>query len=356
MSLPLTAGKKSESRSGRWDLRGLTRETNRFAAIPASSSRLVADALADSLAALPPSLHEPARFHFAKPGKLLRGQLAVTSALALGWHESQALAWATSVELLHNASLIHDDICDRDLNRRGQESVLRRYGEAVALCLGDYLIARAFAKAAEAHPQLTVLVSQAMGTLAGGQAAEFTTVGYPGLQAYTRIAIAKTAPLLSLAVTGSLALAGQQESCRAVDHYFGQAALCFQIINDLNNFSGDDGANNPCSDLANCRPNAVISCFRDSLPEQQCCLFELWAERIRSGSLIADTVETRAWWHSIRESGAFTATADFLQDCHAEAGVALLALDETLQSTLQPMHAWLQQQLSRQNAVRRQPE
>lgn len=355
MTLQTPVGTPSITRVLRRSLHSTPRETNRFA-LPTPDGSAVARALVDCLATVPAALHEPARFHFAKRGKLLRGQLAYTSALAFDLSPAQALAWATSVELLHNASLVHDDICDRDLNRRGQESVLRRYGEAVALCLGDFLIAKSFAKAAEADPRLVPVVSEAMSTLAGGQAAEFTTVGYPGLELYTRIAIHKTAPLLSLAVIGNLVLARQEQERSAVERYFEQAALCFQIINDLNNFSGEDGANNPCSDLANCRPNAVIACFHDGLPPQQRCLFALWAEKIRGGTLIADTVETRAWWHSIRESQAFADTFTYLRRAFDDADVARRTLDSKLQQTLQPMQTWLERQLARLEGVRGQPE
>lgn len=355
MTLRLPEASSISPSTPRHSLRPVLHETNRFAN-EAARPHTVAKALADCLADVPPSLHEPARFHFLKLGKLLRGHLAYHSALAMGLGERKALAWATSVELLHNASLIHDDVCDRDLTRRGQESVLRRFGEAVALCLGDYLIAKAYAKASEADGQLPLLVSQTICSLAGGQAAEFHSVGYPGLRDYTRIAIHKTAPLLGLAVIGNLLVSHQQHQRTAVEHYFEQAALCFQIINDLGNFSGDDGANNPCSDLANCRPNAVIACFRDSLPATTRCLFELWAEKIRGGTLIADTVETRAWWHQIRESSAFADTTAMLTTSFAEAGRALCGLDDTLQQTLQPIQLWLQQHVARIDAAGCRPE
>ena len=61
-----------------------------------------------------------------------------------------ALHWAVAIEVLHNASLIHDDICDGDQLRRGRPAVWSKYGRDVALTLGDWLVALSFELAAEA--------------------------------------------------------------------------------------------------------------------------------------------------------------------------------------------------------------
>jgi geranylgeranyl pyrophosphate synthase len=301
----------------------------------------VAQALTQALTDLPASLKEPARFHFMKLGKLLRGTVAYQTATVFGLPADIAGNWSVAVELLHNASLIHDDICDGDLHRRGQESVSRKYGSAVALCLGDYLIAKAFATAAKIDDQLPNLLSNSIITLTEGQAGEFMFVGYPGWNKYKNIATSKTAPLLSLSVMGVLILSGSQIKNETIESYFNDAALCFQIINDLNNFSGEDGANNPCSDLLNCRPNAVLACYRDSLSMDELAHFENWAMDIRSGALIADTVKTRSWWHKIRNSEAFSVTKKQLQIHFQKCESRLETLDTINRVSLEPIHTWL---------------
>ncbi|MDG1317095.1 MAG: polyprenyl synthetase family protein, partial [Paracoccaceae bacterium] len=60
------------------------------------------------------SLAEAARHHFAKPGKMLRAKMALRAAKILKIDAAAALHWAVAIEVLHNASLIHDDICDGD--------------------------------------------------------------------------------------------------------------------------------------------------------------------------------------------------------------------------------------------------
>lgn len=84
------------------------------------------------------TLSSAARYHFAQPGKMLRGKMAVHSAELLKVNDTASLYWAAAIETLHNASLIHDDICDDDLIRRNQPSIWSKYGKNVALTLGDW--------------------------------------------------------------------------------------------------------------------------------------------------------------------------------------------------------------------------
>ena len=136
---------------------------------------------ADYLNMVPPALREASKFHLAQPGKQLRGVIAYQSAQYFGVSSERALGWAAAVELLHNASLIHDDICDGDLQRRGRDTVFKRFGESIAICLGDYYIGTAFgilAKIDAPAPCIGVF-AQHMQAIIGGQASEFVFIGYP---------------------------------------------------------------------------------------------------------------------------------------------------------------------------------
>ena len=63
-------------------------------------------------------LHEIANFHFKDFGKLIRGSSALAISNAVNLNFEASINWALSVELLHNASLVHDDVCDKDSHRR----------------------------------------------------------------------------------------------------------------------------------------------------------------------------------------------------------------------------------------------
>ena len=78
------------------------------------------------------------------PGKMLRSMLSLLMAGALGKVNESSVRYAAATELLHNATLLHDDVVDEASERRGQASVNAVYGNKVAVLLGDYLV--------DAHP------------------------------------------------------------------------------------------------------------------------------------------------------------------------------------------------------------
>lgn len=85
--------------------------------------------------------------HYAttRTGKMLRPRMLLQAAATLGdtcFHSHRTLLLAVCVEMLHNASLLHDDVIDRADNRRGQPSVNAQWGNAVAVLVGDYLLAQ----------------------------------------------------------------------------------------------------------------------------------------------------------------------------------------------------------------------
>ena len=112
------------------------------------------------------SLGLAARYHFKNPGKSFRAQLALSTGFSLGLNPLDNLHWAAACELLHNASLIHDDISDASTHRRGQESIHLHFGPDMALCLGDWMVAKAFELGARnthhSGGALVALLAQAM--------------------------------------------------------------------------------------------------------------------------------------------------------------------------------------------------
>ncbi len=319
----------------------------RLASAPVDLNERLSQAFKNVVATAPAALREPARDHFAKAGKHLRGKLAYSAACLYGASPETAISWATAVELLHNASLVHDDLCDKDSKRRGQRTTFRQYGEAAAVCLGDFLIAKAYEYGACASSATLPHLSASIATLVGGQAAEFCNAGYPDWATYEQIAIDKTAPLLSLTILGAAAIQQQPVPVTPIERYFDHAALCFQMINDIRNFSGSDGAESPCSDLANCRPNAVIACFTGTLPKNLNARFSIWADRIRAGEIIADAVETREWWHRLCASDAFSDTAQRLHFHFNMATGELIKLPTGLQGVLSTLNQWLALELTK---------
>ena len=247
-------------------------------------------------------LGKAAAHHFSKPGKMLRAKMAVHGAEALNLNTLAALRWAAAVEVLHNASLIHDDICDGDKLRRGHQAVWAKFGRNAALTLGDWLIALSFEFAAEAAeiaraPRLTRILAQHMSRTTAGEAMEFELDGGLDWESYLTIAADKTAPLLTAPLQGIAVIAGDQNAEETIFNYFRDLGEAYQIGNDIANFYGSDGAKLIAGDLARRAPNAVTLSFIDTLAANDRLIFERW---YKSG----DTEYLTKWRDSILHSNA----------------------------------------------------
>ena len=226
-------------------------------------------------------LGEAANYHFEKPGKMLRAKMALRASHLLNVDRAAALHWAVAIEILHNASLIHDDICDGDPLRRGRPAIWLKYGRDIALALGDWLVALSFELAAEAAQRsntlmLVKILARHMKTTTMGEAREFNIQGACSWQNYLEITADKTAPLLIAPLEGVAAMALHGVTVKTIGSYFRCLGNAYQIANDILNFQGDDGAATSGSDLIRRAPNAVVVLFRDSLDDHAKNLFDNW--------------------------------------------------------------------------------
>ena len=226
-------------------------------------------------------LADAAAYHFAKPGKMLRAKMALRASHLMNVDKAAALHWAIAIEVLHNASLIHDDICDGDRFRRGRQAIWSKYGRNIALALGDWLVALAFELAAEAAQRsntlvLVKLLARHMKTTTMGEAREFNIQGTCSWQNYLDISADKTAPLFIAPLEGVAAMALHNVAANAIGSYFRCLGNAYQIANDILNFKGNDGAPTNSSDLIRRAPNAVIVLFRDSLDNVSKACFDKW--------------------------------------------------------------------------------
>jgi geranylgeranyl pyrophosphate synthase len=202
-----------------------------------------------------------AEYHFKNPGKSFRAQLALCSGLALGLNSLDNLHWAAACELLHNASLIHDDISDASIHRRGQESIHQHFGSDMALCLGDWMVAKAFELSARNTAYsgvLVALLAQAMQETCSGQIADITQRQCAELAEWQRIAKGKTAPLLIAPIKGAAIAAGLGSDINGLEQLIGLCGLAYQGRNDIDDIIP---SSHRSSDLEGRKPNLVISLF-----------------------------------------------------------------------------------------------
>lgn len=183
-------------------------------------------------------------YHLKTGGNRMRARLAIASA-SLSFDLSDAIAAASACEFLHNASLIHDDISDRDLYRRGHQTVWAKYGPDVALCTGDLFLAAAFKAAAsvknpEAAQKTTQSLAENAARVIGGQSLELAALQEArqwSVPRYLRATQQKTAPLIELA----MGIGGVH--CHSLAAALG---LAYQILDDL-----DDNLRGSQTDIIN---------------------------------------------------------------------------------------------------------
>lgn len=207
------------------------------------------------------SLFQAASYHFKNPGKSFRAQLALSSGIALDLNEHDNLHWAAACELLHNASLIHDDISDASTHRRGQESIHEHFGSDMALCLGDWMVAKAFELAARNSRHggsLAALLAQAMQETCSGQISDISQRQCAELDEWQRIAKGKTAPLLIAPIKGAALAAGLDTNLNSLERLVGLCGLAYQGRNDIDDIIP---SSHRSSDLDGRKPNLVISLF-----------------------------------------------------------------------------------------------
>jgi geranylgeranyl pyrophosphate synthase len=187
-----------------------------------------------------------AKYHLASGGHKIRAKLCIEACLALGVKHQDMLIMAASCELLHNASLIHDDIQDGDAVRRDVETVWKKFGVNVALCTGDFLLSVAYGVLAnfsdiQRIPQLITTIQQRTASAIQGQCADIAYQNQPlcSVSNYQKIAIAKSGALLSLPIELALMASYHMESiadARAAAESF---AIAYQIVDDLCDIDND---------------------------------------------------------------------------------------------------------------------
>ncbi len=187
-----------------------------------------------------------AAYHLGTGGQRIRARLSVNAGLALGLPAADISCIAAAAELLHNASLIHDDLQDQDELRRGKQTVWAKYGGHVAICSGDFLLSAAYAVLArfsnvQLLPSMMALVHGRCAAAINGQCADLAhgTIRVTSLDQYLAIATAKSGALLGLPVELVLLAAGLEASIPDAKQAADAFAVGYQIADDLLDASQD---------------------------------------------------------------------------------------------------------------------
>jgi geranylgeranyl pyrophosphate synthase len=210
------------------------------------------------------------------PGKRIRPILTLACGKLFRAPTAPLYAMAAAVEFLHSATLIHDDVVDQTVSRRGHPSLYTQVGNSVSVLVGDYLFAQAAATASETNNlRIMRLFAESVMTLCTGQVAEASRgldeACWLDRDAYYRTIEAKTAALFVLACHSGAILGEAPTAATAALRRYGRAlGLAFQIVDDVLDLIGDeDELGKPVgSDLRQGVVTLPVIYLRDELPEQ----------------------------------------------------------------------------------------
>lgn len=189
--------------------------------------------------------HQAAAYHIASGGQRIRARLALHAARCMQLNTQDAVAIASAVELIHNASLVHDDIQDEAIERRGQQSVWALHSTNVAICAGDLLLSAAYCALAtlasvQKMPLLLSLAHKCVSKLIHGQCAEVSASPVaPSFHEYEAVAAAKSGALLSLPFELVFTAAGRLDHMRPAVEAANSFALGYQIMDDIADVDSD---------------------------------------------------------------------------------------------------------------------
>ncbi len=263
---------------------------------------------------------EMIEYHVGTGGKRLRALLPVWVCANLGGQAEQALDIGAGLELLHNATLVHDDLQDGDRFRRGRPTVWHRWGSAQAINAGDAIVFQGVARIlqAPAGRRAAEVACSALIRVIEGQAMEFQLqlpAGDPNAiapteEAWEAMARRKTGALLGACLRGGALAAGAGvEAVESAGDYGEAMGLLFQVQDDYLDLVGDKGREAPGSDLVEGKLSfPIVWAYAHAAEADAAALRRvIGAERgEKTPAMIEDAIDT------LERCGALRATADWL--------------------------------------------
>ena len=179
-------------------------------------------------------------------GKRLRPMLTLATAELCGYDGPYAVHLAATVEFIHTATLLHDDVVDESAQRRGRPTANLLWDNKSSVLVGDYLFSRSFQLMVEAGSlRVLDILANASATIAEGEVLQLTAAQDLATDeaVYLQVVRGKTAALFSAATEVGGVIAGAPDSeVRALYDYGDALGVAFQIVDDLLDYAGDAAA------------------------------------------------------------------------------------------------------------------
>ena len=263
-------------------------------------------ALLKAAEAQSPMVTEAAQHIIAAGGKRFRPLLvALAARLGPAAVDDDVVKAAVVVELTHVASLYHDDVMDEAELRRGSDSANARWGNTVAILVGDLLFARASDTVAELGPEFVHLQARTFSRLVQGQIAE--TVGpaedQDPLDHYLQVVADKTGSLIATSALFGAKLSGATADEQEVMAEFGeQIGVVFQLSDDIIDVTSDETGKTPGTDLREGIPTLPTLLARRSTDPADGRLLELLDSDLHDDSALAEALQLLRTHRSIEQA------------------------------------------------------
>lgn len=288
----------------------------------------------------------------AQRGKRIRPILCLLTAEALGADRALAMPFALSIELMHNFALVHDDMEDGDIMRRGRPSAWVKFGVPHAINIGDYLLVqttRALTDwgppelAPETRFRLLKLIGMALDHTHIGQALDMNARGTALFdeEAYLRIVREKTGYYLAAPIQGGAIVAGADEATLGAIGEMAQfLGPLFQVIDDIIDLTHGKGRETIGSDIREGKRSYLVArAMQAATAAERARLVEI-LDRPREATTSEDVTEAIALFEKY---GAIDAGRDYCRRLHEQSRQVLARLPEPLAAVLGPLFEMLVQ-------------
>jgi octaprenyl-diphosphate synthase len=288
----------------------------------------VAVEMHDIMTADLPLIQEVSKHLLRMRGKLFRPTLALLASSTEGRAEPRAVTLAAAIELLHLATLVHDDSVDHSVLRRGLPTVNSMFSHQVSVIMGDLLYSRALRTLVRIG-DLAILriLTDVAGELAIGEMRQFGAIDRLGFTEIEYFALirAKTASLLAAACESG-ALCGAPMHSPAMAKYGDRLGMAFQIADDILDYTEDESVTGKPGGL-DLKEHKVTLPLIASLPRLSAAgrrrVDELFAAESPSGTLVADVISI------VAEAGGIDTARQRGEQFMQEAEDALSAIPES---------------------------
>ncbi len=249
-------------------------------------------------------------------GKRLRPMLTLAAARLCGYEGDHHIRLAATVEFIHTATLLHDDVVDESGQRRGRPTANLLWDNKSSVLVGDYLFARSFQLMVETGSlRVLDILANASATIAEGEVLQMTAAQdlRTDESVYLQVVRGKTAALFSAATEAGGVIAGADDAqVRALFDYGDALGIAFQIADDLLDYQGDSAATgkNVGDDFRECKLTLPVI-----------------------KAVAQATEEERAFWQRTIEKGR-------QQDGDLEQALAIMGKYDTLTATRTDAKAW----------------